>query len=195
VVGQACAPVTLLSELPIKLNEMPTAAVRPYGEAVVGVVPAEASKVLQRVLIDGKMSESVIKLLAPPGIIDAKPPKPLMMHFSNAVFLKEIAKRSAKTCSDAVDGLRAFVAQLEDLERAPTKSGYEDAIIGKSPQSSTLIDGVLRTHSEQTMAVGMKKRTECSFCHAEAPLDKPLSKCARCKVTRYCSRDCQKAHW
>lgn len=39
------------------------------------------------------------------------------------------------------------------------------------------------------------KHIQCAACHKTDDEDQKLNKCARCKRTYYCSRDCQTEHW
>ena len=40
------------------------------------------------------------------------------------------------------------------------------------------------------------KDSECAACQkTESQLGKPLKSCAKCKVTKYCGRECQTGHW
>ena len=35
----------------------------------------------------------------------------------------------------------------------------------------------------------------CAVCRKEGTKDKPMKHCSKCKITKYCSRECQSAHW
>ena len=41
----------------------------------------------------------------------------------------------------------------------------------------------------------LRKHGACANCKAPPPKRKMFRKCAACKVTPYCSKECQKANW
>ena len=53
-----------------------------------------------------------------------------------------------------------------------------------------------RTNLSKKKGAASPEAAECAFCGArEGHQGAALSKCTRCKVTSYCSKPCQLAHW
>lgn len=58
--------------------------------------------------------------------------------------------------------------------------------------SSACRDSCTRDIKKQIIATGTPVIYDCSHCHKQGG---DFKKCARCKYTRYCSRECQSADW
>ena len=55
---------------------------------------------------------------------------------------------------------------------------------------------VHKTSPSKKKGAASPEAAECAFCGArEGNRGTTLSKCARCKVTSYCGKPCQLAHW
>ncbi|KAJ7213266.1 hypothetical protein C8J57DRAFT_1602154 [Mycena rebaudengoi] len=88
-----------------------------------------------------------------------------------------VARHTSKTDSTAnVDPNVDLAAWLEKLDTDdPTAK-----ILG------------LRGVDIDTVRTGLAQLHHCSACHSPSAV---LKKCARCKKTRYCNRECQNRHW
>ena len=81
------------------------------------------------------------------------------------------------------------VLETRDLVMAGLNFAYFCKLRGLSAHYS--LDGVLASLARKLDVLARAVDRRCAVCDAPAP----TSRCAACKFSRYCSRDCQSKHW
>ena len=95
-----------------------------------------------------------------------------------------------------------FQSQAERRDRGQTEEswllfeGIDTFLYDLMRKSKIEIKMAQRTNLSKKKGAASPEAAECAFCGArEGHQGAALSKCTRCKVTSYCSKPCQLAHW
>ncbi|KAH7119603.1 hypothetical protein B0J11DRAFT_508408 [Dendryphion nanum] len=139
------------------------------------------------------------------------PPRSLLLNVS--ITAKGIDEGAKVQAAESVKQVKVEVGEIQIGGEA--KEGRERIDSAASIQTSPLHGIVTSVTDENTITIST---TSSSSCAISTPLDSPvamspdavdhllhcascgadsssLRRCSRCKQQRYCSRNCQKAHW
>ncbi|XP_078699002.1 uncharacterized protein LOC144926260 [Branchiostoma floridae x Branchiostoma belcheri] len=119
----------------------------------------------------------------------------------------ESAKNKAKkTEPEAVKSKSTVKPEPEKSKSKSTKQGTAgktkaEKSAGKSASSKATSDqdssspSPTQDETDESKPLKVKQLQRCGFCNRQELPEAKFQKCARCRKTRYCSKECQHQHW
>ena len=147
--------------------------------------------------------EDVVALLSEPGmqnlmyIADFPEVKshPIAVLAGVSNTLQDLAH--VQMCADARVTLLRCLAAMVGEDRASFLKMLQTAGVEELSHRQLFTNALLKACRIGRITRGWAKPPpdRCSHCHALPAEKKKLLVCGRCKTTKYCSANCQKAHW